>query len=136
MKKLIIVLLLVGLTAAIATAAGAREERTLEQRVAELEAKVAALMACNPISCDAPSLGQSTGIFGQSGGDVTISETITPTEIAQPTVAQPPEPGATVKPKCNQGVGNGPEGCDPGNSNNHNPSNDENPTNRGGKKVP
>lgn len=27
---------------------------------------------------------------------------------------------------CNQGVGNGPEGCDPGNSNNHNPSNDEN----------
>jgi hypothetical protein len=30
-----------------------------------------------------------------------------------------------VKGKCNQGVGNGPEGCDPGNSNNHNPSNDE-----------
>jgi hypothetical protein len=28
--------------------------------------------------------------------------------------------------KCNQGVGNGPEGCDPGNSNNHNSSNDEN----------
>ena len=30
--------------------------------------------------------------------------------------------------KCNQGVGNGPEGCDPGNSNLHNPfgSNDEN----------
>jgi hypothetical protein len=27
--------------------------------------------------------------------------------------------------RCNQGVGNGPEGCDPGNSNNHNPSNDE-----------
>jgi len=27
--------------------------------------------------------------------------------------------------KCNQGVGNGPENCDPGNSNNHNPSNDE-----------
>lgn len=30
------------------------------------------------------------------------------------------------KDKCNQGVGNGPEGCDPGNSNNHNSSNDEN----------
>jgi Ice-binding-like len=30
------------------------------------------------------------------------------------------------KEKCNQGVGNGPEGCDPGNSNNHNTSNDEN----------
>jgi len=27
--------------------------------------------------------------------------------------------------KCNQGVGNGPEVCDPGNSNHHNPSNDE-----------
>lgn len=30
------------------------------------------------------------------------------------------------KEKCNQGVGNGPEGCDPGNSNHRNPSNDEN----------
>jgi hypothetical protein len=29
------------------------------------------------------------------------------------------------KGKCNQGLGNGPEGCDPGNSNNHNPTNDE-----------
>lgn len=27
---------------------------------------------------------------------------------------------------CNQGVGNGPEGCDPGHSDRHNPSNDEN----------
>ncbi|HEY5490993.1 MAG TPA: ice-binding family protein, partial [Gemmatimonadaceae bacterium] len=34
-----------------------------------------------------------------------------------------PIPGG--KGKCNQGVGNGFEGCDPGNSNNHNPSNDE-----------
>jgi hypothetical protein len=42
-----------------------------------------------------------------------------------------------VKSKCNQGVGNGPEGCDPGNSNNHNPSNDElggTPGNPGRKK--
>jgi hypothetical protein len=30
------------------------------------------------------------------------------------------------KDKCNQGVGNGPEGCDPGNSNNKRTSNDEN----------
>jgi len=29
------------------------------------------------------------------------------------------------KGKCNQGVGNGAELCDPGNSNNHNPTNDE-----------
>jgi hypothetical protein len=41
--------------------------------------------------------------------------------------ACPPSGGNVVpsKLKCNQGVGNGPEGCDPGNSNNHNPSNDE-----------
>jgi len=30
------------------------------------------------------------------------------------------------KAKCNQGVGNGPEGCDPGHSNHHHGSNDEN----------
>jgi hypothetical protein len=30
------------------------------------------------------------------------------------------------KEKCNQGVGNGSEGCDPGDSNHHNSSNDEN----------
>jgi hypothetical protein len=29
------------------------------------------------------------------------------------------------KEKCNQGVGNGPEACDPGDSNHHNPTNDE-----------
>jgi Ice-binding-like len=34
--------------------------------------------------------------------------------------------GGKDKEDCNQGVGNGPEGCDPGNSNNHNTSNDEN----------
>ena len=50
--------------------------------------------------------------------------------------------GGTAKPKCNQGVGNGPEGCDPGNSNQGNPfrSNDErggvpgNPGRKGGNK--
>jgi len=34
--------------------------------------------------------------------------------------------GTLAKQHCNQGVGNGPEGCDPGNSNNKNSSNDEN----------
>ncbi|HSW31367.1 MAG TPA: ice-binding family protein [Longimicrobiales bacterium] len=34
--------------------------------------------------------------------------------------------GGSKKEKCNQGVGNGPEGCDPGNSNNTRPTNDEN----------
>ena len=33
--------------------------------------------------------------------------------------------GRPPKQKCNQGVGNGPEGCDPGNSNNRHTSNDE-----------
>jgi hypothetical protein len=50
--------------------------------------------------------------------------------------------GGKAHPKCNQGVGNGPEGCDPGNSNQGNPlrSNDElggvpgAPGRQGGKK--
>lgn len=37
----------------------------------------------------------------------------------------PGNPGNDKK-KCNQGVGNGAEGCDPGNSNHRRPSNDEN----------
>jgi len=46
------------------------------------------------------------------------------------TVTQPAPGGGNVNPprqRCNQGVGNGPEGCDPGNSNQGNPfrSNDE-----------
>jgi hypothetical protein len=46
--------------------------------------------------------------------------------------------GKDHKDKCNQGVGNGPEGCDPGNSNHRHGSNDEhggtpgNPGRRGG----
>jgi hypothetical protein len=35
------------------------------------------------------------------------------------------------KSKCNQGIGNGREGCDPGNSNHHHGSNDEGDRNRG-----
>jgi hypothetical protein len=50
--------------------------------------------------------------------------------------------GRTAKAACNQGVGNGPEACDPGNSNQGNPlrSNDElggvpgNPGRKGGNK--
>lgn len=33
--------------------------------------------------------------------------------------------GSIIRQKCNQGLGNYDEGCDPGNSNNHNPTNDE-----------
>ncbi|MEP6752720.1 MAG: hypothetical protein ABI959_08240 [Candidatus Dormiibacterota bacterium] len=51
--------------------------------------------------------------------------------------------GIVAKHHCNQGVGNGPEGCDPGNSNQGNPgrSNDElggtpgNPGRKGGNKT-
>ena len=31
--------------------------------------------------------------------------------------------GTVAQQHCNQGVGNGPEGCDPGNSNQGNPAN-------------
>lgn len=43
--------------------------------------------------------------------------------ITSPNCAPEPQ---KQKRKCNQGVGNGPEGCDPGNSNHNQPSNDEN----------
>ncbi|MDO8795750.1 MAG: ice-binding family protein, partial [Vicinamibacterales bacterium] len=64
-------------------------------------------------------------LAGGAGTTVTPTGAVTFTDS---TVAVcPPEGGNVVhvKNKCNQGVGNGPEGCDPGNSNNHNPSNDE-----------
>ena len=38
----------------------------------------------------------------------------TPTPPPPPTTPPPPEP--TEKPKCNRGIGNDSEGCDPGNS--------------------
>lgn len=39
--------------------------------------------------------------------------------------------GAGTRAHCNQGVGNGAEGCDPGNSNHRHPSNDESGAGRG-----
>jgi hypothetical protein len=65
------------------------------------------------------ALAGGAGSIAQPTGAVTLTNsTVT---------ACPPVGGVVVhvKRKCNQGVGNGPEGCDPGNSNNHNPSNDE-----------
>lgn len=60
---------------------------------------------------------------GSFRGDAfaTVAVTLTNTDVT----ACPGAGGGTVRGKCNQGVGNGAEGCDPGNSNNHNPSNDE-----------
>lgn len=47
-------------------------------------------------------------------------------KLKKPKNPHPPKPPKTKKPACNQGVGNGPEGCDPGNSNHNHSSNDEN----------
>jgi hypothetical protein len=66
--------------------------------------------------------------------------TLTGTTLTGCLAGTPPPPAA--KQKCNQGVGNGTEGCDPGNSNQGNPfrSNDElggvpgNPGRKGGNK--
>jgi hypothetical protein len=63
---------------------------------------------------------------GASGvGDVTITGTAV-TGCAGSNGEDKDKGKGEDKEKCNQGVGTGPEGCDPGNSNNHNPSNDEN----------
>jgi hypothetical protein len=65
------------------------------------------------------ALAGGSGTSALPSGKVTFT-TATVTACA-------PEGGTVthVKTRCNQGVGNGPEGCDPGNSNHHNPSNDE-----------
>lgn len=57
------------------------------------------------------------------------STPVFPTETASPT-ATPVVPTTTpemkpTKQACNQGIGNGAEGCDPGNSNHNQSSNDE-----------
>jgi hypothetical protein len=62
------------------------------------------------------ALAGGAGLTTLPTGAVTLTDTaLTACELA----------GNNKRPGCNQGVGNGPEGCDPGNSNNHNPSNDE-----------
>ena len=63
-----------------------------------------------------------------AGGTGTTSTPTGAVTFTSSTIAACPPTGGNVvhsKTKCNQGVGNGPEGCDPGNSNHHNPSNDE-----------
>ncbi len=61
--------------------------------------------------------------YGPQQGIPTTESTPKPTP--EPTLEPTPETPGENKRKCNQGIGNGPEGCDPGNSNNRNPSNDE-----------
>jgi hypothetical protein len=63
-----------------------------------------------------------------AGGAGTTSTPTGAVTLTGSTITSCPPAGGTIVPatlKCNQGVGNGPEGCDPGNSNHHNPSNDE-----------
>ena len=64
-------------------------------------------------------------LAGGSGTTSAPTGAVTLTNSA--VTACPPAGGNVVhtRLKCNQGVGNGPEGCDPGNSNHRNPSNDE-----------
>ena len=134
MKKFGMIVLVLLLLVAIASGAGAAVERTLEQRVTDLEARVD---ACGCPVDPAADLSLPAGLQTQAAGStVAPGSTTTPPPVVEPTTApaEPtaaPEPEPTKKPHCNQGLGNGQEGCDPGNSNNTNPSNDEGPCNRG-----
>jgi Ice-binding-like len=69
------------------------------------------------------------GTFGGNAwatADVTITGTAVVGCAGSPNPGKPGHGKHKDKDKCNQGVGNGPEGCDPGHSNHHNSSNDEN----------
>lgn len=67
-----------------------------------------------------------------TGGDIPDDTPDVPDDT--PDVA--PDDAPSGNSGCNQGRGNGSEGCDPGNSNHNQPSNDEGATNRGGRNVP
>jgi hypothetical protein len=64
---------------------------------------------------------------GTCTGDTFAKAAVTLTDVNFTTCKTSDVSGANPKPACNQGVGNGPEGCDPGNSNQGDPSrsNDE-----------
>ena len=71
-----------------------------------------------------------TNTSSEPGGpNETTQQTPTPPVTLTPPVVvtrtPPSTPTPPTKKPCNQGRGNGPEGCDPGNSNNVNPSRDE-----------
>jgi hypothetical protein len=74
--------------------------------------------------CPSSRMLKNTAVL-TSNGKVRSSDEKVP--INSPNCDQK-EKGKKEKEKkhCNQGVGNGPEGCDPGNSNHNQPSNDEN----------
>lgn len=64
---------------------------------------------------------------GTFQGDVSsmADVTITGAALVGCATARGNGPGQPAREKCDQGVGNGPEACDPGNSNRRRPSNDE-----------
>jgi hypothetical protein len=70
-----------------------------------------------------------TGVAGGSpfNGDALAKAAVTLTDVTLTSCSASGGGGSKSHSKCNQGVGNGPEGCDPGNSNQGNPSrsNDE-----------
>jgi len=72
---------------------------------------------------DAPSNGD-----GDNGDDDTISD--------DGDSDNGDDDGSDRQNGCNQGRGNGPESCDPGNSNHNQDSNDEGAVNRGGNPTP
>jgi len=69
----------------------------------------------------------STITGGTFNGDSLAQAAVTMTDATVTGCEQTTPPGPPVKSRCNQGVGNGPENCDPGNSNQGDPSrsNDE-----------
>lgn len=76
---------------------------------------------------------------GTFSGNAYAKADVTITGAAVTGCARRGNGNGNVKEKCNQGVGNGPEGCDPGNSNHRHGSNDEdggtpgNPGRKGGR---
>ncbi len=90
------------------------------------------------------SVTRRTFFKGAAGAAGTLAFLIVPLAYSKPTLAKGASTRAiaphSLHAACNQGVGNGPEGCDPGNSNQGDPnrSNDElggtpgNPGRKGG----
>jgi hypothetical protein len=98
-------------------------------RIVVSEGGVAVYCPCGGGSCAVattpPTATPITVALPTQGPTSTVA---LPTQGLTPTMAPPTvEPSPTPRPPCNQGVGNGPEGCDPGRSNHNQPSNDEGP---------
>lgn len=71
-----------------------------------------------------------------SDGDTDTPPTVVPGDSDDDTPPDDGDNGDNSHNSCNQGRGNGAEGCDPGNSNHNQPSNDEGAVNRGGNPTP